>query len=47
MKGNEGGKNMIVKITKRKSAFTLAEGGRRPLQKLGQFRTAFTLAEVR
>ncbi len=46
MKGNEGGKNMIEKITKRKSAFTLAEGGRRPHLNLGQCRTAFTLAEV-
>ena len=46
MKGNEGGKNMIEKITKHKSAFTLAEGGRRPHLNLGQCRTAFTLAEV-
>ena len=45
-KGNEGGKNMIEKITKRKSAFTLAEGGRRPLSNLGFGRSAFTLAEV-
>ena len=45
-KGNEGGKNMIGKITKHKSAFTLAEGSRRPLLNLGQCRTAFTLAEV-
>ncbi len=37
---------MIEKITKRKSAFTLAEGGRRPHLNLGQCRTAFTLAEV-
>ena len=37
---------MIEKITKRKSAFTLAEGGRRPLLNLGQCRTAFTLAEI-
>ena len=37
---------MIAKITKRKSAFTLAEGGRRPLLNLCQCRTAFTLAEV-
>ena len=37
---------MIVKITKRKSAFTLAEGGRSPLLNLGFGRTAFTLAEV-
>ncbi len=46
MKGNEGGKNMIVKITKRKRVFTLAEGGRRPLSNLGFGRSAFTLAEV-
>ena len=45
-KGNEGGKNMIEKITKRKSAFTIVEGGRRPHLNLGQCRTAFTLAEV-
>ena len=45
-KGNEGGKNMIVKITKRKRVFTLAEGGRRPLSNLGFGRSAFTLAEV-
>ena len=37
---------MIAKITKRKSAFTLAEGGQRPLQNSDECRTAFTLAEV-
>ncbi len=37
---------MIEKITKRKSAFTLAEGGQRPLQNSDECRTAFTLAEV-
>ena len=37
---------MIVKITKRKSAFTLAEGGRRPHLNLCQRKSAFTLAEV-
>ena len=46
MKGNEGGKNMIEKITKHKSAFTLVEGGRRPLLNLCQRKSAFTLAEV-
>ena len=46
MNGNEGGKNMIEKITKRKSAFTLAEGGRRPHLNLCQRKSAFTLAEV-
>ena len=45
MKGNEGGKNMIAKITKRKTAFTFAEGGRRPHLNLGQRKSAFTLAE--
>ena len=36
---------MIAKITKRKSAFTLAEGGQRPHLNLGQRKSAFTLAE--
>ena len=45
-KRNEGGKNMIAKLTKHKTAFTLSEGGQSPFSNLGQCRGAFTLAEV-